>query len=507
MNSTTGYNKMMPSGPPSLRTTPSPPSSVSPRAHGHQPNHNSAASTRIDFPTLACKVCGDRSSGVHYGIVSCEGCKGFFRRCLRRQKEYICLRGGNCEISRNQRNRCPSCRYKKCIELGMSKEAVRIGRIPNKQKETEFADIQLYVYEDEKDTGSPDQSEEIQIDKDTLEIIQKVTTAHKSTAKQYPEYEGFLKLSGLPDPPTQDDGYPDWNAGLDLNSMDGRQMWGSVIGETLAMYIKRIVTFCKQVPGFSSLEQQDQMVLVKAGFFEILTVQDCIELVLYNKFILNNNVRVSRLNMLKFMPHELVDAVYDFARRLHRLKLQKSELALLSAVVLYADDRESLQNRDLICTLQAKILGALKVETQRNHRDDPHIFAKILLRLPELRTLDNLHTQFIMKLKVGVPSFPMPELYMEVYDFKGGCEGKKDEDLKKSNSASVSSSNFSKGTNGFNGHHPLNGRGHESSSETACAVKVEQPNGRDLPFPIPFGNDMEMYRHYLGYTPNAGYPQ
>ena len=28
-----------------------------------------------DFPTIACKICGDRSSGVHYGIISCEGCK------------------------------------------------------------------------------------------------------------------------------------------------------------------------------------------------------------------------------------------------------------------------------------------------------------------------------------------------------------------------------------------------------------------------------------------------
>ena len=29
----------------------------------------------VDFPTIACKICGDRSSGVHYGIISCEGCK------------------------------------------------------------------------------------------------------------------------------------------------------------------------------------------------------------------------------------------------------------------------------------------------------------------------------------------------------------------------------------------------------------------------------------------------
>lgn len=34
-----------------------------------------------------------------------------------------------------------------------------------------------------------------------------------------------------------------------FSGMDGRELWSSVVSEALAIYIKRIVTFCKQIPG------------------------------------------------------------------------------------------------------------------------------------------------------------------------------------------------------------------------------------------------------------------
>ncbi|KAE9526172.1 hypothetical protein AGLY_013803 [Aphis glycines] len=40
----------------------------------------------------ACSICGDRATGKHYGAASCDGCKGFFRRSVRKSHFYSCRR-------------------------------------------------------------------------------------------------------------------------------------------------------------------------------------------------------------------------------------------------------------------------------------------------------------------------------------------------------------------------------------------------------------------------------
>nr|KAF7396950.1 hypothetical protein H0235_016487 [Vespula pensylvanica] len=34
----------------------------------------------FDGTTVLCRVCGDKASGFHYGVHSCEGCKSFYSR-------------------------------------------------------------------------------------------------------------------------------------------------------------------------------------------------------------------------------------------------------------------------------------------------------------------------------------------------------------------------------------------------------------------------------------------
>ncbi|EDS26075.1 nuclear receptor [Culex quinquefasciatus] len=69
-----------------------------------------------------CKVCGDRASGKHYGVPSCDGCRGFFKRSIRRNLEYVCKEGGKCIVDVSRRNQCQACRFAKCIQANMRRE-------------------------------------------------------------------------------------------------------------------------------------------------------------------------------------------------------------------------------------------------------------------------------------------------------------------------------------------------------------------------------------------------
>ena len=54
--------------------------------------------------------------GRHYGAISCEGCKGFFKRSIRKETGYKCRGEGLCLINKTERNRCQHCRLRYVAE-------------------------------------------------------------------------------------------------------------------------------------------------------------------------------------------------------------------------------------------------------------------------------------------------------------------------------------------------------------------------------------------------------
>ena len=73
-----------------------------------------------------CLVCGDEALGRHFGVLTCEACKSFFRRSVRQAAQYFCRYNRNCAVHKQSRNKCQYCRYQKCIGVGMQPEGKHV---------------------------------------------------------------------------------------------------------------------------------------------------------------------------------------------------------------------------------------------------------------------------------------------------------------------------------------------------------------------------------------------
>ncbi|CAF3629551.1 unnamed protein product [Rotaria socialis] len=85
--------------------------------------HESVGSKTEDlYKKLPCLICNASASGIHFGAVTCEACKGFFRRSIKENapERYHCAENNNCEIISTSKITCRACRFRKCIEAGMS---------------------------------------------------------------------------------------------------------------------------------------------------------------------------------------------------------------------------------------------------------------------------------------------------------------------------------------------------------------------------------------------------
>lgn len=70
-----------------------------------------------------CGVCGDKAKSMHFGGLSCDSCKAFFRRAVHNDAftNFTCPYDGNCVINIASRKCCQYCRYKKCTSIGMER--------------------------------------------------------------------------------------------------------------------------------------------------------------------------------------------------------------------------------------------------------------------------------------------------------------------------------------------------------------------------------------------------
>uniref|UniRef100_A0A3Q0SRE5 Nuclear receptor subfamily 1 group D member 1 n=1 Tax=Amphilophus citrinellus TaxID=61819 RepID=A0A3Q0SRE5_AMPCI len=508
------------------------------------PSKSVASLTKLNGMVLLCKVCGDVASGFHYGVHACEGCKGFFRRSIQQNIQYKkCVKNESCTIVRINRNRCQQCRFKKCLSVGMSRDAVRFGRIPKREKQRMLAEMQSAmnnmvndqlqsdfqlaslssssssstssspcpgvtiapqpqpsalppapsspsppasasssspppppppVRQSTSPTCSPPPSPGMDSTISAIARAHRETFlyAHDKLANNHTHHNGEAELwgpnrcpngyhanglntiyrhnnnlatecylpenshrhqyhsngrqsqhSGNPirgpaDHVTQEQNCPMKKCtGIVLAcpmnmqphadpSKTPQQIWED-FSLSFTPAVREVVEFARHIPGFSSLSQNDQVTLLKAGTFEVLMVRFAS---LFNvkeqtvTFVSGTTYSLEELRAMGMT--DLLGAMFDFSHKLAALELNSEELGLFTAVVLVSADRSGIEDVASVEQLQENLIRALRSLVNNNapesnqHNVDSPRFTKLLLKLPDLRTLNNMHSEKLLSFRI-----------------------------------------------------------------------------------------------------------
>ncbi|XP_028301613.1 probable nuclear hormone receptor HR38 [Gouania willdenowi] len=338
-----------------------------------------------------CAVCGDNASCQHYGVRTCEGCKGFFKRTVQKNAKYVCLANKDCPVDKRRRNRCQFCRFQKCLAVGMVKEVVRTdslkgrrGRLPSKPKTAV-----------EASPTSP-----------SVNMISSLVRAHLDSnptiAKlDYSKYQETVE-----------------NSKEKEDAGDIQQFYDLLTGA-----LDVIRNWAQSIPGFTDFCSEDQDLLLESAFVELFILR-----LAYrsnpekNKLVFCNGVVLHRLQCTRSFGG-WIDSIMDFSQSLHRMNLDLSLFSCLSALVIITD-RHGLKEPKRVEDFQSHLITCLRDHVNKNgsesSRTQSNYLSRLLSKLPELRTLctQGLQRIFYLKLEDLVPPPPIVEkIFMDILPF------------------------------------------------------------------------------------------
>ncbi|XP_038049209.1 oxysterols receptor LXR-alpha-like isoform X3 [Patiria miniata] len=384
-----------------------------------------------------CLVCGDRASGFHYNALSCEGCKGFFRRSITKNAIYKCTRGGNCEMDMYMRRKCQECRLRKCREVGMLPECLLTEeqcKSKRQRKMMRKAQAQAGMSPQQSEDESPMLTDE------QRDIIERLVTAHKDLEVPGPEdlksltpwmeeqnkddltqaclAECSFGSKFRPVPPKKKEKETNAEEGgssAEEESADEIQLRFAHITELTILTIQLIVEFSKRIPDFLGLGREDQIVLLKGSAIEVMLLRTALR---YDKeqdaIMFGNEQPYTRKQLQEGGIGDLVDPMYNFAKSMSELDLDYAEYVLLMAITILSSDRPSVEDREKVEEAQEKYLDMLTAYLKLRRPKETLILPKVLMKLTELRSLNNSHSELLFQLKLKDQR--IPPLLKEIWD-------------------------------------------------------------------------------------------
>ncbi|XP_037815893.1 probable nuclear hormone receptor HR38 [Lucilia sericata] len=327
-------------------------------------------------PSQLCAVCGDTAACQHYGVRTCEGCKGFFKRTVQKGSKYVCLADKNCPVDKRRRNRCQFCRFQKCLAVGMVKEVVRTdslkgrrGRLPSKPKSPQ-----------ESPPSPP------------VSLITALVRSHVDTTPDPSclDYSQYREPSQAASP-------------VVMSEAEKVQQFYNLLTTSVDV----IKQFAEKIPGYSDLTAEDQELLLQSASLELFVLRLSYRArVDDTKMTFCNGIVLHRSQCQRSFG-DWLNGILEFSKSLHNLEIDISAFACLCALTLVTE-RHGLREPKKVEQLQMKIIGSLRDHVTYNAeaQKKPHYFSRLLGKLPELRSLSvqGLQRIFYLKLEDLVPA-------------------------------------------------------------------------------------------------------
>ena len=252
-------------------------------------------------PSQLCAVCGDTAACQHYGVRTCEGCKGFFKRTVQKGAKYVCLADKACPVDKRRRNRCQFCRFQKCLAVGMVKEVVRTdslkgrrGRLPSKPKSPQ-----------ESPPSPP------------VSLITALVRAHVDTSPDLStlDYNQYREPS-LVEP--------------SISESEKIQQFYNLLTSSVDV----IRHFAEKLPGFNDLCREDQDLLFQSASLELFVLRLSYRARIDDtKIVFCNGTVLHKLQCQRSFG-DWLNAILEFSKSLHAMEIDISAFACLCALTL-----------------------------------------------------------------------------------------------------------------------------------------------------------------------------
>ncbi|XP_067943901.1 uncharacterized protein [Watersipora subatra] len=357
-----------------------------------------------------CPICGDKVTGYHYGVQTCESCKGFFKRTVQNKKTFKCLRNGDCEVYLPTRKKCPACRFQKCCDVGMRVEGIREDRSRGGRSTYEGATAFL-----PKRFKKSSESSDFPVTPIYFQPKRNRPTDSLSPDSQTPDKpaipELLRQILALENYYEEVSTTPQACCKNRMNEGD-TDKFNSMLHIT-EHRLYQIVKWARHLPNFLNVHTTDQVLLLQNAWAELTCLG-----VIWRSRHTEGLVKLSYgktidLGKAKEMDHEeVITRMLYVIKCFQQLKIDDYEYVALKVLALMLPDIKGLVNSTYIQSYQNTLLDALMSYTATHHPEAPLRFGELLLRLSEVQRLTAISRQQILHLQS--PEMEKNSLLMEL---------------------------------------------------------------------------------------------